>query len=222
MKRFMTSFLLVALLGCGNAMEDPAVSPSDTSGSKAPISVSGPMTIARSDLFPLLGENLFLSLQLVEGSYHEDWSPGPFAGRSWTGEFVLKILNDNEEAVGEFPMSGAFAEALVFNDTFEIPFEDYNGDGNADFTIGQYGSSSGDFYKIFTITGDRTIKELPIRGTRELFVSGGANRYSTKLEKLGPGVFRKKSYDNSVAKTIVDTFRWEGEDFVKIDSREEG
>jgi len=234
MKYLWLVLAFTTLAACGpqqassEASRPPAAAASESAAQQAAspeqspaITVSGPMTLSRNDLYPLLQENLFLSVQLVQGRYSEDWSPSPFMGVGWSGNFVLKVTDDSDRTINEFPLSNVFRDPLVYNSTFEIQFDDYNADGDIDFTLGQYGTSNGDFYKIFTLRSDRTIEELPIRGTPEMFISDGNSRYSTKLTKLSPVSFQKNAYDNSIGKTVVSTFQWEGDDFVRIEDKEE-
>ncbi len=52
---------------------------------------------------------------------------------------------------------------MIINSSFEIQFDDYNSDEDIDFTIGQYATSNGRDYKLFTIRKDGKIEELPLR-----------------------------------------------------------
>ncbi|WEK56031.1 MAG: hypothetical protein P0Y55_08275 [Candidatus Cohnella colombiensis] len=230
MKSVAIMIIFLCLIGCGNennpipntAENDVNEQVESTKGSlNDPISdlitVTGPMTISSNDMYPIIQKNYLLNLQLVKGRYYEDWSPSPYKGRGWTGEFQLVISDDYGNVKSIFQISDYFTEDLIFNALFEIEFDDYNGDANIDFTIGQYGSSNGNFYKIFTITDDDQIKELPVKGIPELFISGGTNRYSTKLDKLDDVSFKKTAYDNSIGKDIEATFIWEGNEFVRTE-----
>lgn len=183
--------------------------------SNAAINVESVMTIAHSDLFPFSGKHEYLSLCLIKGNYFEDWSPGPYEGRNWRGDFRLILSDENGKEISHINLNDHFNhEELIFNDFFEFEFEDYNGDQLIDFTIGQYGSSNGNIYKIFTLTQDNQIQEVKIDENNELFVSGG-NRYSIKLEKVNNQSFKASHYNNAIGKYIEDTYTWDGIKFIK-------
>jgi len=179
------------------------------------ITVSGPMTISRNSLFPLINKDYYLNIQMIEGKYSEDWSPGPLMGRTWNGKFQIIVTDDYGRIISTVNLNDFFQDENIFNSTFDIEFDDYNGDGNIDFTIGQYGTSNGNFYKLFTLTHENQIHELKIRDYKDLFISGGTSRYSTKLEKLNKTSFKKSFYNNESGKNLEDTFVWNGTEFVR-------
>ncbi|MED5016714.1 hypothetical protein P9847_05265 [Paenibacillus chibensis] len=180
----------------------------------AAIRVSSPVTIAKSPL-PAPRSDQSLSLQLVQGSYSEDWNPGPLMGRNWTGEFELVLTGKDGKVIARQPLQPLYADKLQFGDFFEFRFGDYNGDGNPDFTLGQYGSSNGNLYKLFTILKDGRMEELKVEGQNDLFISSGDGRYSTPLKVTGSGMFQKSFYDNAQGKTVTDTYAWDGQKFMK-------
>ncbi|WP_337099154.1 hypothetical protein [Paenibacillus sp. YIM B09110] len=176
------------------------------------ILVTGPLTLSRNDLFQLTNKHEYLSVVLTKGKYFEDWTPGPLMGRNWVGEFQLQLSNESDEVQSAVDLNGYFKDEIVFNSFFDVAFDDYNGDGNIDFTIGQYSSSNGGIYKLFSVDDYGNINELPIEGHPELFLSG-TGRYSTKLAKSKLG-FSSTFYDNSIGKEVTQAFRWNGKQFV--------
>lgn len=187
------------------------VQPSLTAGSGT-IHETEPLTLSRNDLFQHTQKQQFLSVVLTKGQYFEDWTPGPFMGHNWKGDFQIQLSNDNGEVISAVDLNSYFHDEMVFNSFFDIEFDDYNGDGNIDFTIGQYASSNGNLFKLFTLDKSGGIVELPMKGHHELFVSG-SGRYSTKLavNKLG---FSSTYYDNRVGKEVTQSFVWNGQEFV--------
>lgn len=184
--------------------------PSPTPASNT-IQVTGPFTLSRNELFQFTKQHEYLSVVLINGKYFEDWSPGPLMGHNWQGEFQIQFCNENGEVKSAVDLNKYFNDEVVFNSFFEIDFDDYNVDGNIDFTIGQYASSNGSIFKLFTIDKSGRIEELPIRGHHEIFVSG-TGRYSTKLIKNKLG-FSSTYYDNSIEKDINQSFVWNGKEF---------
>ncbi|WP_151734839.1 hypothetical protein [Paenibacillus tengchongensis] len=191
------------------------------SGSEAeePSSVTtdGPLTISRTDLYPLTGERAFLNLQLWSGSYSEDWTNlSPLGGRQWSGKFRLTVAGDAGNTLSSYTLEGESAkEELSFGRLFDIQFGDYNGDESPDFTIGQYASGNGYVYKIFTLKNNK-VEELTIRQHPWLFLSGGEEPYSIKLNEV-PGGFQASHYDNSLGGTLTESYRWTGELFEKAE-----
>lgn len=183
----------------------------------ASVTVTGPVTLSYNELYPVTSRGEFLKLQLVEGTYSEDWTtPGPFMGRNWSGQFELIVTDEQGNPLSSFSLNDHFTESLQFNDLFQIQFEDYNGDGDPDFTIGQYGTSNGNFYKLFTLREDNRIEELAIKPGSELFISS-PKAYSIQLDKIDNNSFIKSYYDNSEGKQVEDTFQWDGTAFQKLD-----
>jgi hypothetical protein len=190
---------------------DSPIQPSLTTSSNT-ILVTGSLTLSRNDLFQLTKKQEYLSVVLTNGEYFEDWSPGPLMGRNWRGKFQIQLSNENGEVKSAVDINDFFNDELVFNSFFDIDFDDYNGDGNIDFTIGQYASSNGSIFKLFTLDKSGQIEELPIKGQREIFGSG-TGRYSTKLAK-NKSVFSSTYYDNSIGKEVIQSFAWNGTEFV--------
>jgi beta-lactamase regulating signal transducer with metallopeptidase domain len=149
-----------------------------------------------------------LVVKMMVGRYYEDSEPGPFMGKNWEGQFKLQLKDDQGTTISDLDLNEAFKEEkLNFQNVFDIEFDDYNNDGYKDFFIGQYASSNGNDYKLFTITSTGKIEILPIKGQSEIFSSGG-NRYSKKFEKIGLANFINHYYDNSQGKNIDIYYMW--------------
>jgi hypothetical protein len=71
-------------------------SPTPTSNT---IQVTGPLTLSRNDLFQFTNKHEYLSVVLTSGKYFEDWSPGPYMGRNWAGEFQIQLCNESGEVI---------------------------------------------------------------------------------------------------------------------------
>jgi len=184
--------------------------------SAADIAIQSPMTISNNDLFPVNGEHQYLRLKMVKGKYYEDWTPGAYMGTVWEGRFILELSEESGKVVSQYDLSKTYKEPLIFNSSFQIQFEDYNGDGDIDFTIGQYASSNGRDYKLFKIRKNGEIEELPIEDYSSLFISDTAGFYSTKLTKTDNITFKIEYYDNSQGKNAEAFFKWDGSKFIRI------
>lgn len=180
------------------------------------VTVAGPVTVSRNDLYALTGSPLFLDLELVSGTYSEDWSQASvLAGRSWSGNYRLAVLDDQGQRLSSYPLTG-YPEPLRFGEMFALQFGDYNGDGDPDFTIGQYGSSNGSLFRLYTLRKDRSIAQLPVAGAADLFIST-PDAYSTGLETF-PGGFKTEYYDNSLGQDVESIYKWTGTVFERMDN----
>lgn len=151
-------------------------------------------------------------MRLTEGKQYNDAAAGPFQGWNWQGKFLLQLVDSTGDTVSQLELNKAFEEEeLIFNRTFLISFDDYNNDGDPDFTIGQYGSNNGNLYKLFTIR-DNKIEVLPLQ-TGSVFSSGGNSRHSISLKRISDIGFVNSYYDNTKGKLIEQYFIWDGSQF---------
>lgn len=185
---------------------------------KTAIEVQSPMTLSNS-ICTLNGQLAYLRLKMVSGKYHEDWNPGAFMGTLWEGNFIIELADEYGKTIAETDISKMFSELLTFKSFFNLEFDDFNNDGDLDFTIGQYGSSNGYYYRIFTLRKDGKIEQLPIKDRSDLFISNRTGNYSTKLNKINGTTFDIEYYDNSVPATFHDFYQWDGKQFVLINSQ---
>lgn len=182
------------------------------------IEIQSPMTLSNNDLYPVIGEQKYLRLRMVKGKYYEDWFPGAYMGTIWEGHFVLELSDQSGNVISKMDLDRVYNEHLIFNSSFQIQFDDYNDDGDIDFTIGQHASSNGKVYKLFTLRKDGSIEELTVKGYSSLFVSNTTGFYSTKLTKVDNVSFKIEYYDNSKGENIEEVFRWDGEAFVRVEN----
>lgn len=156
--------------------------------------------------------NESLIVKMTDGRYYEDREPGAYMGSNWEGKFHIQLIDDKGNIISELNLNKAFNEQkLNFQSNFSIEFDDYNNDGNIDFAIGQYASSNGNVYKLFTISPDGKIEELLIKGQSEIFSSGG-NRYSKRFEKIDMTSFKNQYYDNSKGKMVEIHYLWSNDE----------
>lgn len=174
---------------------------------------SSPVIISRTSY----GQDRYLSLQMYKGEYIEDNSqlanPG-VAGKRFKGYFKLMTEDSSdkepeESGLGEVLSSIELEEEMLFPMSIAIEFDDYNNDGNPDFTLGQYGNDVFNRYKMYTIIDDQ-ITFL------HSFNMSSTQRYTAKLDKLDELTYTFQFYrrEEGKYKRIIKT--WDGEKFVKI------
>jgi len=152
-------------------------------------------------------------VRMVDGKQYEETEAGPFQGWNWQGKFVVSLIDEAGKTISELDLNEAFGgQDLVFNSSFLLQFDDYNNDGNLDFALGQYASSNGNVYRLFTIKDD-VIELLPVK-TGEIFSSRGRSRYTTEFEKFAKSGFINTYYDNIKGKYIEQHFVWDGSQFI--------
>jgi len=208
--------VLVLLLTSCSSLETVTTNKSDENKENySDILVQSPMTISNNNLFPVNGENQYLRIRMVKGKYYEDWNPGAYQGTLLEGYFIIELADENGKAIAKTDLSPIYEEPLIFNSPFDLQFDDYNADGDLDFTIGQYTSSNGKDYKLFTLRKSGKIEVLPIKDYSSLFISKTTGYYSTKLEKIDNLTFKIEYYDNIKGKNSEAVFKWDGKEFVK-------
>lgn len=185
---------------------------------KPEIDVQSPMTLSNS-MCSFNGQSAFLRLKMVKGRYYEDWNPGAYMGTLWEGSFKIELADEYGKTIAETDISKMFSGPLTFKSSFNLEFDDYNNDGDPDFTIGQYASGNGRLYKIFTLRKDGNVEELPVKDHPDLFVSNSAGYYSAKLNKIDGTTFEIGYYDNSIPATFQDSYQWDGKQFALFKSQ---
>lgn len=214
-------FILVLLTSCSlqgtrsNEVESTSLNKSGNSE----IEVQTPMTLS-NNLCTFNGQPAYLRLKMVKGRYYEDWTPGAYMGTLWEGSFVMELADEFGKTIAETDISKVYTEPLIFKFSFNLEFDDYNNDGDSDFTIGQYASSNGLTYKIFTLRKDGKVEQLPVKDHSDLFISQTKAYYSAKLTKTDNTSFKKAYYDNSAGKYFEDHFQWENGEFVLTKTQE--
>jgi len=183
------------------------------------IIISTPMTIS-NNLIQFKGTDAYLRLKMVSGKYYEDWSPGAYMGTIWEGSFILELSDVYGKTLTQTDLREYYTEPLTFTGKFQLEFDDYNDDGNPDFTLGQYASSNGSTYKLFTINPDGTVEGLLIKDRPELFITSSAVPYSVRLQKYSSIAFKERYYDNSQGKNYECVYEWRDGVFTGTGTRE--
>ena len=151
-----------------------------------------------------------LSIVMTEGELQVDDNPGAFEGEWYVGKFATRLTDSSGKLLHEYDLTTSFRDGMRFRKgTYEIAFDDYNNDGYPDFTIGQYATSNGDTYNLFTIKQD---------GFAELAkgIFSASRDFSLRFEKATSTAFYNRYYDNSRGDTFQSTFVWNGALFKKI------
>lgn len=209
--KILLPFFIILFLfsSCGISAPEPETEPV-TEPSQESIQVKTQMTMARDIVY----DNLILTLEMIRGTYTENWDPGPYTGRAYEGDFILCVYTTEGKKISSIPLESFDSNnPLVFLSTFHFGFDDYNADSAVDFTIGQYATSNGNDYKLFTLRKDGTIGALQIKDRSTLFVSDRTDYYSTIFQKEDDKTFSVEFYDNAASKSFRNNYRWNGVEF---------
>jgi hypothetical protein len=151
-----------------------------------------------------------IRIWMKDGKEITDTEPGPFQGTFLTGKFEAVVERDGKE-LARLGLNDAFdGGEMIFPKAapFKLQFDDYNGDGQAEFTIGQWNGSNGSIYSILTI-GPSNISIL------EKNIYSADHRPSIRYRKIGETAFHNKYYDQDKGAYMDVTHRWKDAAFYK-------
>ena len=154
-----------------------------------------------------------LYVRMLTGESKEESDPGPIGGTYLEGEFRLELVSSDGDLLHALDLNLSFGnQPLIFaiNRQFDISFEDYNNDGYLDFSIGQYFSSNGSTYNLYSLMpeGIAVIHQ-------DLYTAD--SRYSILYEKAGNTSFRNRYYDMEKGAYTETLFTWQGTKFVRTE-----
>lgn len=179
-------------------------------GCSSGVSKQNPIVISENSVVLSDGQNVSLNLEMISGSKHEGEIGGGIYECNWKGLYQIHVFSD-ERDISIVPV--AINEAQMnFGEKFELVFDDYNGDLNPDFTLGQYGSLNGNIFRLFTVFSNGEIKELECGDSNAKPIASKA--FSVKLEKINDNSFILPAYDVEKAEIIETVYTWNDDKFV--------
>ncbi|QHW32063.1 hypothetical protein GZH47_15430 [Paenibacillus rhizovicinus] len=163
-----------------------------------------------------------INVEMVNGNHlSEEEAGGPGGGvypDNYRGIYRLRVVNPLLSTQGSTAsvyqgLSEDFGEqALNFAGRFDLALADYNGDGQLDFTLGQWGGSNGDFYCLYTLNARGKIEKLNTGG--ELYITD--HEPSAPLDQVDGTSFAVKYYDQLSGAYKQHVYRWETDKFVRL------
>ncbi len=187
--------LLISMLICGCSSEG-----NKTNIEQDNISVRTEVTLGSCTLDNMNKDNYLLAIQLYNGEYYEEYLPGINFGANWIGKFKLRIIDTIDGRVIDSYELNEWDEFTI-KDKINITLKDYNGDGDYEFLIGQYGSSNFNIYRMYYITKNFKIGYYDKIG--EINISNKS--YSPEVKVNNIGDIEYSYYDNSIGDTIEKT-----------------
>lgn len=145
-----------------------------------------------------------------------EWCGG---GERWEGDFIVQVRR-GKKVLSRLSLNanmGKFnRETLSFwAPKFTLVLRDYNGDGEIDFSLGQYGICEGNNFWLFTVRRNGKVEPLPIDGVVDwLFIQDPSHINSTDQIKLDRGLLKHTSYDRDEEVEHITWYKWSGKKFV--------
>lgn len=177
------------------------------------ISIESAIVLSHNTVKSAGGNVVYVNIEMTSGQYAFDELPGAFQGNNWSGQYQIRIYEDESEFNNPVYLAPIFiddSQVMNFKGEFSLVFDDYNQDNNPDFTLGQFLSSNGYAYALFTINETGVVNKLDTDGL--LFSS--EQDYSIQLEKMPPVSFRTSSYDNRIGETVERIYQWKDTAFI--------
>jgi len=213
MKTFFCVAITIPLLtACSNDVIEDSANTTHLEA-KSNIHIDSQMTISKTKY----NDNKTLFIQLEKGSYYEEWNSTLYNyddyGTIYTGDFTISLKNEQGESIIETSLNKLFNnQDLSFSHSFQVAFDDYNNDGNLDFTIGQRFNSNGREFKLFTIK-DNEFQILPIENN-SMYISITTDNNSTQLIKDSETSFSIEFYDQESGTYKNNTYEWNEDKFI--------
>lgn len=167
--------------------------------------------------FTLNNRAMRLKLIMTKGTHITDGDVGPYGTDYYEGNLIGEVYDNQDKLVFSTDMSKYFTESIIFRDKFNLLFDEYNGDGFADFTVGQYVASNYNTFNIFTINSSGEITLLPVKNSPDgIIVSKYDEYYSTKFSKTQNEEIKVFVYDMEQGKNIEVSYQWQEKEFVAL------
>lgn len=161
-----------------------------------------------------------VELVMTEGNFYtrdESTVGGGIYDENYEGQYVLQLVDAEGNVADQLSLNEDWRENEInFPGTFEICVNDYNVDQLPDFTIGNYGSSNMNIYRLYSVSEDGKIVNI----ADEAGFGVSAGDFSIDLEqKEGSTDFYTHFYDNTLGEEKTEEWIWsDGEKYKKTDS----
>ncbi|QGQ99061.1 hypothetical protein EHS13_31380 [Paenibacillus psychroresistens] len=161
-------------------------------------------TIVAEGTVVINGIKQSISIRMKDGKEIYDSDPGAFQGTFLFGSFEVVATDPAGKELAKLGLNDVFdGGEMNFRKElpFEIQFDDYNEDGESDFTVGQWGGSNGNFYSMLTISssGFEVLEEN---------IYSADHRPSIRYRKIAGKAFLNKYYDQIIGADMDVIHRW--------------
>ncbi|HKR00092.1 MAG TPA: hypothetical protein VJT09_05435 [Pyrinomonadaceae bacterium] len=164
-----------------------------------------------------------ISISMASGTFYKANDPADktcpscmCGSAKFAGSFEIGVLVRGRGQVKQSlnALMGGFERLEFWAEPWQIVFDDYNGDGQIDFNLGQYFSCNGWAYRLFTIAPDGRVSRLDVEEGNpdsEIFASDDSN--STKMFSHTATGFYTRGYYNAATPVGFYTsyYNWDKE-----------
>lgn len=178
------------------------------------IAINNPIVMANGYI---TSQNYYLQIVLKEGSYRYDFLTGQQS--FWNGSYYLQVFQDTPEQanlISETQLEIGHEKELSFPGQFELFLDDYNNDGQSDFTLGQWIGSNQSIYQIYSIdqNGIPYIIPISISGNEQNSMIIASHSYSIALQKVSKDSITYENYDLTTGIYYSTVLKWDETKFV--------
>ena len=155
------------------------------------------------------GEKALVRLVLTDGQYFTDQYAGYGGGiyaDNYQGNYELQVVGADGTLLSKMDFSSIEWPQANFPGKFTLLFDDYNGDGNPDFTVGQWGSSAMNLYDIYTVLPDGTAEMISQEA-----IAHFSRDFSVQFDRDSGSGFYAKIYNNATGETETAHYLWDGQ-----------
>lgn len=183
------------------------------------IVVQAPIILAEGHTQLADGKYVVVYLEMMKGEYFQA-IPGeqPYAS-NFQGTYQFRVAENDYPYHTLYTQEVSFDDGmeLTFNQTFTLEMQDYNEDGNPDFTLGQRSvGSTHMLYQMYSIDPDGKIFDLSFSDGHKTFAALAdttkGESFSIKLE-VKNGQLVIPGYDVELGKTEEMRYHWENNSF---------
>lgn len=211
--------LMICLLGTALVLAGCEQKKQQLEEQQAEITVQAPIVLAEGHTQLADGKNVAIYLEMTKGKYFQA-TPGemPYAS-NFQGTYQFRITESEHPCDALYTQEVPFDDGaeLNFNQTFTLEIQDYNDDGNPDFTLGQRSvGSTNMLYQMYSIDPNGKIFGLSFSdGHKAFMVLADATKgdsFSIKLETKN-GELIIPYYDTELGKTREVSYQWKNNSF---------
>lgn len=212
--------LLACFLGCmlvfvGCEREEQAAQQQDSMD----ITIQAPIILAEGHTQTADGNYVLVYLEMTQGKYFQAL-PGerPYAS-NFQGTYRFRVAEDKYPYNTLSTQNVDFDNGaeLNFNQTFTLEIQDYNADGNPDFTLGQRSiGSTNMLYQIYSIDPSGQVFDLSFSEGNKTFAAladtTSGDSFSIKLETEN-GKLMISCYDIEHGEVKETAYQWKNNSF---------
>ena len=182
------------------------------SGCHDKIIVQDPIILATGSAKLHDNRDIYIYLEMMEGSYFQDnGTESPYL-TNYQGKYQIRVFcPETKKNLSTYPITFD-GTVLVFPQSFSLIIQDYNSDGNPDFTLGQRMMGNQNYlYQFYSINADGFVETLLF--DNQVFIPIASHDFSVSVPFTNQTLF-VPFYDNQLGQEIEVVYRWNGQNFV--------